>query len=250
MISSPLPSFSDLYGSATSSMKSSALPILPSPMIPGFQIPNLEIVHFASEVQSLQMMTTSFAMIAPLAAFLNLDVNSIIPKIPGTSFGLVELMNGSPTALRSIAMQSTSLPYVPSQLYQSLVIPEIKILQTMSLIIKGYLTLIPSLIFGLISQVTSNLHISNMQSPPTIPDQSTIMNSVKNNGQVSGFPSIPSFPTNLFPSFSMPEIEMIEKYGIILNFLTTYCLSLLMNFCTGPLSQYIGFSFPIIPIKI
>jgi len=159
-------------------------------------------------------------------------------------------LNGNPASLKSLAIQNSSIPYVPNQLYQSLKIPEIDILQKMSIAVKGYLILIPSLIFSLISQVTSNLHISNIQSPPTIPDQTTIMNAVKNKSQLSGFPGMPTFPTNLFPSFAMPEIELIEMYGIVMNYLTTYCLGLLMTFCTGALSHYIGFSFPILPIKI
>lgn len=277
---SPLPTFNSLYtgfvGNLTfppMAFTFPVMPTLPSPMFPSISVPNLEAVKTVVELQSMQMLNTLMAMIQPMVTFLGGSLSALLPKIPGLNLNLIDLLSVNPQALFDAVKASIAAlpptyncPFAPLPLYTALSIPDMSIVQIAANYVKSYSMLLVGFIEGLVSQVTSALHIGAMPTLPTMPTfnsikslilakvpgatslyqvlQSGISIPAMFNITIPGFPALPALPTPLVPSVNIPEFDFQESMGVLMNHLSTYSLSLVMNFINSTLASYISFTFP------
>lgn len=282
---SPLPTFDSLYSSFAEHLTFPppglvlpAMPTLPSPMFPSaISAPNLEMVKTAVELQSAQLMTTCMAMIQPLVDFLGLDLLSVLPAIPGVNLNLSDILSVNPSALvdavKEAMVNGIDLPFVPIPFYERLGIPDMSAIQAAANLSKAYVMMLPGFIYGLIDEVTAILDIAGMPALPAMPDFDTVkqtlmsmvpgaesvtellsgglsMSELFSSIAIPGFPGLSGIPSPLIPSISIPEFEFHEAVGVLQNHLSTFSLSLIMDFIDSVLSSFIGFSFPSICIPL
>lgn len=262
----PIPSFRDLFNSTTFLFPPNITLNLPSlsgllnPIYSTISHLNLEILQLVEELQSFQFLTTIMSIIKPLVDFIGGALSSILPKIPGTSINLINLLamdaaglySSIKTAIEQFGISIFSL--VPSPMFFNLSIPAIEIVNTVKLILKQYMNMCIGTITGLIGQVTNILHIGNMASLPTLPSLSSIMAIINANLhlpidkliallQFPGFPTI-SIPTPLIPNFSSTAIEIMEGLNIFLQEMIGSLLNTIMSFVVNALAHFISFVFP------
>ncbi|AJG19080.1 hypothetical protein [Cupriavidus basilensis] len=282
--STPIPDFNSLYNGALSAMtfppgsiSIPALPTLPNPIYPDISNINGEIVQLVQELQSYQMLTTFTAFLTPLTSFLGLSLSSILPPIPGTALTLIDLLAMNPAPIYSgisaaLAAHGPSIfPYLKTPIFGSLSVPSIELVTTVKMVVKGYMNNLLDTVFGLINQVTGNLHLPAMPALPTLPTLARIeamviaafpgfgsLTALINSGNASlnallgavvvpGFPALPALPVPLIPNYSSYEHEFNEGLNVLYSSLVAYPMTLIMSFVTGTLSM-LGFSFPTVCI--
>lgn len=272
----PLPTFSQLYSQAQSSMTNykftmPSLPTLPSPMFPDVSFPNVEMVTSLSMLQVHQYMQTCMGMLTGLCGYLGSAIDSLIPACPVLNIKLPELLSGDPSALltniKNQIANGITFPGIPSPLFPDMQFPEFGSIMTLVNVIKTYIMSIPAAIFSIIGSVTSKLNIGAMPSIPAMPSLSTLQGYVTSqvagaqsyldvmkakiptnlafNFSIPNFPAIPSLPSPLFPSINFPEGEFYLGFGNMIDNCTLANLTPVYNFCQNTLASKIGaFTFP------
>lgn len=253
------------------------LPCIPNPTFKGRQLPTLEMVTMAFELQAFQLQTTLLNMIKPILSFLGMGIDSFLPKIPGIGLTLLDLIAGTPdkivAAFKAAIERGFQWPGLPTPFFPSISIPSFQIIQTMQHVIGNYMQALATAVVGLIEKVTSKLKIPMISFPkmPTpeeilamvlggLPSLDALLNKFRKNiaglfallSSITfpGFPPMPMLPVPLIPNFHLPDIEL--KMGLIalMNSLAQGLMKPIMDFILNTLSKYLGFSFPKICITI
>lgn len=280
----PIPTFNSLYADALSAMTIPPgnitiplLPAIPNPIYPGFNCTNLEIVQIVAQLQSFQLLTTLLSFLQPLVEFLDISLDSILPKIPGTNLTLLDLLALDPTKIYdtlSVIPLSilASFPGVPNPLTYSITAPSIDIITAIQGVINGYVNTVTNTVVSLINDVVNILDIGGLPTipvvpsleslqaiiiPPTLPivDVTKLLNQFSLNDllaliPIPGFPAFPLLPIPLVVSVDIPEINMMLGLNLFYTNLTMFPMTIIFNFIENVLSEFIGFSFPTVCISI
>lgn len=245
------------------------LPCLPSPIYAALNIPSLEMVKVAIELQAFQMQTMMLAMIRPMLTLLSLNINTYLPKIPGLGdFTLLDLVEDNANALLAAVKQAIIDGFVwvgiPIPFDITVNIPDIDALEILQAVINSYMQTITLMIVSLVTQVTSFLRIANMVALPTLPSPAAIETAFKSavaNGvgtiaekiaaiSFAGFPPFPMLPSPLIPTFSIPAVDFAQYFNMFKNNLTIALLQPIMNFINAKLKAFMTFTFPLLCITI
>lgn len=285
-LTNPIPTFSSAYdlliGNAgwppTEGLTLPIQPTLPKPIFPGFNIPHAEIVLSALELQSSQLMTTCFNMASPLVGVIGGALDDMLPKVPGLDINLLDFLAMNPQSIVSTVKAALDIPIDIPFLNLPLVdidIPELEAIMATSMIAKNYLMILPTFIAGLVDEVTDILEIGGMTFSVTMPTPEQVFNllislvpDVNNIDElirkvqtgldlaelfssfaIPPFPSI-SFSSPMIPSINFPVMEFYMMLGAVMNSFTSFGLSIIMDFIVNTLSNYIGFSFPLVCLEI
>lgn len=167
------------------------LPELPTfrwPIFTGLTIPNLSSVMMAAEMQFYQLTTSMLAILQPLVNYLQLDLASLLPKIPGLNFNMLDLLEMKAAALfqavedivlGKVNMVKSELQalwaMIPFPLYYHITNPATQIVQTVRMLVRQYMMTIVTLAESLIKQVTDKLQIPGMPTLPTFPTLQDLM---------------------------------------------------------------------------
>ncbi len=285
----PLPTFSSLYQSVQGLLTGPfpvptfpALPTLPSPMFTGFHSPNIEAVEFAAELQCSQILNLVLALFKPVASFLGLGLDAILPKIPFLNINLIELLEGDASAfiaqLEGIAVGTIlGISSFANGLYNNYVIPVLSALQTFQLLVRSYFAALINTLFELVNQVAHILSVGAL-TLPTIPDFAEMFEGFVTPIlsqlllKVDGILVIPveisaiialvgaalssgiglafeiAMPDPLYPTLNMPEFNLLEQLkNLYTNFIVSP-LQLILNFILNVL--HLGVTIPTICISI
>ena len=271
----PLPTFSSLHSSFSANLtfppKELAfpeMPTLPSPMFPTIGAPNLEMVTTMLELQSHQLMLTMMGFIQPVIDALSLDLDAVLPTMPGLpDFNLMSLLENKADELYAAVKEM--IPDL-SGFYPSLGIPEMELMQKASELVKTYVASLITWLEEKISAVTDLLSLVGMPTLPSIPTIEELRSIAMNkwnemksmipdfNAEASmadifdfdipGFPPLPKIPTPLIPSINIPEfsfeLSLQSKFADIQG----AAMSMIMDFVDSVLSTVLSFSFPTICI--
>ena len=273
-----IPSFNSLYNLLPLPLSNiftiPSLPCLKNPIYDFIKHPMLELVHLTHELQTYQYFTTFLSFFTPIVNFLGLSLSDILPKIPTIGLSLLDLLNLAPHTLYSAisALEDFSpFSFLPTPIFQNLVIPEIELLNQVKFITTGYMNALISTLTSLIGSVTNQLDLSSLPSLPTVPSFSSLTNMLLSqfptfpdllsilksnisladlfNFTIPGFPAFPSLPSPLISNFISPEIALMETLKIMYAELISYPMSIILNFCNTVLTA-ISFSFPLLCIPI
>ena len=200
------------------------LPTLQTPIFGTLRKPALEFSIFIQELCSHQLLLTLSSMIKPLVDFLGGALNSILPKIPGLPFNLIDLLTLNVDAMYA-SVRNTMIHYgtslwalVPNPMFPNFNIPDLQIVNIIKMTIKGYISDLTGLVTGLIGRVTSILEIGGMPAIPAFPSISQIYAAIASHLQLPNFNInflIPGFKIPDFPNFTMPSMtDLFSKLPI------------------------------------
>jgi hypothetical protein len=276
-----IPTFSSLYSQfipafnfPPKSITIPPLPALPSPIFPGIDSINLEVVQLVQQLQSFQLLTVLDVLLAPLLAITGQSLSSVLPKIPGTNITLTDLLALNPApiyaALAALTpSQLSAIPGVPNPLSYTINSPSMQIVNAIQSIMSGYTTMVLDIITSIVNDVTSILHVPGMPVPPTIPSMADIqaaiippgltpaqvkalLSSVSLNDLLarfaipSPFPPMPLLPDPLTPSFNAPEIDLMAGLNQLYLNMSTYVMKLISDF----IQSLLGFAEKLVCITI
>lgn len=268
-ITDPLPTFDSLYTSMLPNLTwppmglpgMPSLPGIPS-MFPTMQLPNAAMVMMTGQLMVQQLLTTSFQMIKPIVEYLGIAL-SAIPKIPVLNMSITELLATSGDEL--VARLKGLVP----NLYFSITIPDISIVQYLKELTSSYLMLLTNYLQSLIKQVTDKLKIPAMPTLPTLPTMDELkqmlldqipppINDLKNidfnelisNISIPGIPFSFQLPVPLIPTISIPEIDFNELISGLYNSIVLVPLDTMKKFITDKLKSVITLQLPTLVLVI
>lgn len=205
-VNSPLPTIDDILASFKSSLTfppafpklpdlSMFLPSFPSPLLGNLNVPNLETVMTALELQAYQLAMTTLSMIKPIIGKLGIAINAFLPKIPGLpNFNLLDLITGQweklRTAVEEALKRGIKFPFLPSPIFPTLVVPQLEIAMTLQAIIANYLKIVITKLADAVKKVTKLFKKMGTPSFPTFPTSEEILAAI-----LAKIPGLPQFPT-------------------------------------------------------
>jgi len=289
----PLPDFNQLYQNAISNFtypyrnfNFPTMPTLPSPMFPTLMHKGLQLVNTIEELVANQIIKTITQIINPIIKFLGMGLD-LIPKIPGLPFNIFDLLSGDPNTLynavkQAIINKANALwALVPNPMFHSFLNPDIQLVNTVKMLVKGYMSTLVTFITNLINQVVGQLHLPGLPTIPTFPTLQQIYALIL--AQIPGItiPSIPDFshimtlipdalkkvqtlfanlsipgfgalmgmlPNPLIPNHNNFEVDFMQALNTLYSKLNNFIWNIIMNFCNTILSM-LSFSFPLICIS-
>jgi hypothetical protein len=281
----PVPTFDSLYSALVPYLTLPdfkftipPLPALPNPVMPEITCDKYSLVQIAQQLQSYQYMITFESILKPITSYLGMSLDSILPKITGTSITLIDLLSLDATLIyneiKLALINKVKFPLVPDPLFKQITAPDIQLNLTVKMIINDYLNSLSLIVESLIEKVTDKLKLPGLPKLPKIPTVedliSLIMSKIPgypsifdlfieipnfNIGlllskiTINPFPALPAFPSPLVPTIMMPEVEFNEGLVLMYTNFSNYILSIIVNFCNKTIS-FLGFSFPTICIPL
>lgn len=279
---SPIPTFNALYDALLASLPAElpsfnvpSLLALLNPIYDGFAHLPLELSQLIQELQNVQLNTTLMALIEPLVSFLGGALEDLLPKIPHTDLTLLDILSSQTdaiyTAVKVALEQGFTFPFVPNPIFGSISIPAIEAVNTVKMVLRGYQTLLVTLLTDLIEQVTELLLLEGLPALPTIPSLSEvkalILAAFPNFDDIeaiflsgvdisalfatlslaAGLPPL-ILPQPLFDGLSNFDIEFNEALSIFYSHAITAVMSVIVDFVQNILSM-LSFNFPLLCIS-
>lgn len=225
----PLPSLDEILKSFQPSLKwppvlpklpefafSIVLPQFPSPILGSLNIPNLELVMTAIELQAVQLMSTVMAIVKPVLSKLGIAIKKFLPKIPGLpGLDLVDLLSSGRKQLiekvKKALERGFTLAMLPYPMYPTLKIPDLEAAHALQAIVANYMFIVIEKVAGIVKKVTKSFRGMKTPSFPSFPTPEQILMAI-----ISKIPGLPAFPNYaallefLKEKFALPEVPSIS----------------------------------------
>lgn len=262
-VTDPIPSFDSLYQAMLPNLTwppvglpgVPALPGIPT-MFPTVQMPNTAMVMATGQLMVQQLMTSAFQMIKPIVEYLGLAMD-LIPKIPVLNMSITDLLAASGDEL--VAKLKGLVP----NLYWSINIPDVSIVQYLKQLTSNYLAALSMFLQSIIKQVTDKIKIPGMPALPSIPTMEDVKNmliaqipppimnlkDIDLNALIAGIsiPGLPfdfSLPVPFIPTFQIPEIDFNEMLANLYSSIVMIPLETMKKFILDKLGSVIQLELP------
>lgn len=270
-IQSDIPDYRE-YLNTLSDLKIPNLFSLPTPLFSGYSNIMQELVEVIDAIKYQADTLTMMNIFQPIASVIGGSLKDLLPKIPVLDISLLDIVGGNIKgmydAVKSALSKGLSLPFLPTNIFESYSNLEKEALVALKMILVGYKEALLNTMQSMVSSAMSILKISGVLPVlPTIPtiDQLKALAlqafpeydswySLISKVEVSKIIAVLGFSTliipeiGFIPNYSNYEQYLMESLNQIKDGLISQGLKMMVDFVENTLGV-IGFSFPTITIR-